>query len=249
MSEPVQAPESQPTPNEATSPADAPETQPQRSPSAERALRMLLDQEKQVRTQAEALKERSKAVEEAERLQRLAKEDIGAFLSEQGYTIEDITQRLQERAPNPLEPVQSEVAELRRQLEAFQAREKEQTQEKVWAEMAPEVEKFVAENEENYPWVNVAGLTSEVVGLQKAYYKEHGEYLSHDQAAKVVEDSLAPLAEKFEEYFRKKFLGASYESEEPTFSNKTLSEVSSRDGTAPELMDNAAFLRQFLPKL
>ena len=186
-------------PAEAEAQEQVQQAPPPPTPRAAEALRTLMDREARIREAESSLKQQQQQLQEAQRLQSLAKENPLQFLDTVGTSYEDLTARvLQGDRPDPTAGIKREVAQLREELSSRQKREEAERQQAALTEAQQLVHQYVASSDQ-YPLTKAADMHNLVFQRIYDHYNETGQALSEADAAKQVEEYLSGVVDKFAE--------------------------------------------------
>lgn len=186
-------------PAEAVAQEQVQQAPPPATPRAAEALRTLMDREARIREAESSLKQQQQQLQEAQRLQSLAKENPLQFLDTVGTSYEDLTARvLQGDRPDPTAGIKREVAQLREELSSRQKREETERQQAALTEAQQLVHQYVDSSDE-FPLTKAADMHNLVFQRIYDHYNETGQALSESEAAKQVEEYLSGVVDKFAE--------------------------------------------------
>ena len=194
----TEAPQTE-APAEAVAQEQVQQAPPPPTPRAAEALRTLMDREARIREAETSLKQQQQQLEEAQRLQALAKENPLQFLDAVGTSYEDLTARvLKGDRPDPTAGLRREVTELREALNSRQQREETERQHAALVEAQQLVHQYV-DSTDQFPLTKASGMHDLVFQRIHDHYNETGQALSEANAAKQVEDYLSGVVDKLAE--------------------------------------------------
>ena len=155
----------------------------------------LARREKEIVEKEKAAAEREKKFQDYERRIKEAEDDPLAALEALGLTYDKLTDHILSGKKN--NPDSKAIKELQKKLEDSEKRalEREQTakqqeEQRILANFKNSQREHIKNAGETYELVNALGRHEDVFEVAQEYYKTHGKVLSHDEAAKLVEDYL-----------------------------------------------------------
>ncbi len=191
-----QAPVAEETPTAEAVEQAAPQQEFVPPPRAAEALQMLMEREKSIRETEASVKTQQTEVDRARKLLDMAKANPLQFLNDVGSSYEDVTQQvLQGNRPDPTAKLQSELQEIRAQLQVRQQKEDQSRRQAALDEARNLVTNYV-DTSDQYPLTKQAGMQDLVFQRIQDNYNGTGQALSESSAAKEVEDYLSGVVEK-----------------------------------------------------
>ena len=167
---------------------------PKQAPELDPKFADLARKEKAIRSKAQALKAQEEALKAREASyipkDQLAKDPLAA-LAQAGYSQEAIAELLL-KGQQPKDPMGDTIQALKAEIEALKKSQDDQTTstyKQAITQIKKDAEKLVASSPE-FETVKATGSIQDVVDLIELTWKEDGEYLSVEEAAKQVEEHL-----------------------------------------------------------
>lgn len=241
MSDSVTSPESQATENPGTAqvqtppseaPAVADKPQPT-TPHQRNAIQQFLAKEKALREKEQALESRQREVESRYKvIEDLTRPETRAHaLQRLGIDPKQLAETAKD--PDPIDPIRSELQELKASLAELREREKKAQEDGYWGEEEVRVRESVSKGD--FPGINAVGGSNAVYQMMRSRLESTGEYPSEQDAARDVEKGLRELYEKLSAVYSGGETGPA--PEPPTISTRLGAQVTSRTNPTPSIDD------------
>lgn len=181
-----------------TAPAPAPkaEGQVEQKPEPKGRLAPMLRRERELRQREESFKAGEAQLREKVRAEVLAEfgEDPGKIMREAGKTPTQVAEKLVKPGKvAPADPVVEKLAALEREMADLRAERQAKALEAEVEEMHQEIRGMVGEDPQRWPLLTRSGQAEAVVQVMLDHSEKHGEVLSDEDAADIVEARLAEL--------------------------------------------------------
>lgn len=214
-----------------------PETQPKQPVISVAEFKALQDRDRTVREREQKLKAAEREIEQYKRLPQLAKEKPLEALRTLGIPYEDLVKRVsQGERPDPVEPVKSEVQQLKEMVQRLYQDREEQERMTVAQKAQQGIREYVGSSED-FPLTKHLEASDMVFDYLQNHKQATGEWLSEEDAAREVEAYLSGLVEKALELdsIKSKLTGTSKTSQStPHISNTDASKITVRSDEMSE---------------